>query len=74
MIEGGAGYVFSGEIPFCNAATSANGLKVEPACRPVTPPVARFTWATGSCLEKKCRPPTMALISPDLGSMTVIAP
>jgi hypothetical protein len=73
-MEGGAGYVFSGAIPFIRAATRANGLNVEPAWRPVTPPVARLTCATGSVREKKFLPPTMALISPLRGSITVMAP
>ena len=39
----GAENTVLGEIPFSSAATSANGLNDEPACRPVLPPVARFT-------------------------------
>ena len=42
-IEDGAENTVLGEMPFSSAATRANGLNDEPACRPVLPPVARFT-------------------------------
>ncbi len=69
----GAGYRCWGEIPRSRAVIRANGLNEEPAWRPVAPPVARFSRAN-FCLAKKSLPPTMARISPVLGSITVMAP
>ena len=76
----GAGKVCRGLMPFSMAATRANGLNEEPACRPVPPrPVARFTLEN-VCRPstfggaKKSRPPTIALTWPVFGSITVMAP
>ena len=70
----GAEYTWVGGIPSFRAVTNANGLNEDPADRPVAPPVARLSLANRSFFEKKSRPPTIALIAPVVGSITVMAP
>ena len=64
-------------MPICSARARTNGLKVEPACMPLEPPMARFTLVLPRPSSAKLRFTAIAFTWPVPGStmfMTVAMP